>query len=230
MRFLLPVISSLFELRRPPVRRVLLKQIYFTGNEAAWIMLLIGFALGGIVVSQLHDQYGQSREAAMRLLAALSFRELTPLMVGLVLIARSSSAVASELASMRVHGELRSLMRYGIDPVGYLVLPRVLGMTLAATLLGFLLALSAQLGGAFFVSGVDATYQLFQMDRIVTPAMVGICLGKSALFGFAASTLACVVGLRAKAYVTEIPKASSRAVVRGLVLVFLLDLIWAVMS
>ncbi|UXY14322.1 ABC transporter permease [Chitiniphilus purpureus] len=230
MRALLPVLTSLFELRRRPVRRVLLKQIYFTGNEAALIMLLIGFALGGIVVSQLHDQYGQSREAAMRLLAVLSFRELTPLTVGLVLIARSSSAVASELASMRVHGEIRSLMRFGIDPIGYLILPRLLGMTLAATFLGFLLALSAQLGGAVFSYGTDVAYQLLQLDRILTPVMVGVCLAKSALFGFAAALVACLVGLRAKPYVTEIPKASSRAVVRGLVLVFLLDLLWAVVA
>ncbi|WP_148715629.1 MlaE family ABC transporter permease [Chitinolyticbacter meiyuanensis] len=224
------VLTSLLELRRPPVRRVLLKQIYFTGNEAAFIVLLIGFALGGIVVSQLHDQYGQSREAAQRLLAMLSFREITPLMVGLVLIARSSSAVASELASMRVHGELRSLMRFGIDPVAYLILPRVLGMTIASALLGFLLATSVQIGGAVFASGADVSYELLQVDRVLTPGMVLTCLGKSALFGMAASLVACVVGLRAKPYVTEIPKASSRAVVRGLIAVFLIDLVWSLVG
>ncbi|WP_035055315.1 ABC transporter permease [Andreprevotia chitinilytica] len=223
-------LSALADLRRWPVRRVLLKQIYFTGVEALLMMLIVGFVLGGIVVSQLHDQYGQSREASLRLLASLTFSELSPLFTALILVARSSSAVASELAAMKVHGELSSLARMGIPLASYLIVPRLVGMTISAAALALYLALAALLGGVVLSSGWDITYQVVLLDRIMQPSMLIVCVCKGALFGFIAVVLACWVGLSAQPYVTEIPKASSRAVMRGLLAVFLLDFGWSLLA
>ncbi|AOX99491.1 hypothetical protein BJP62_02870 [Jeongeupia sp. USM3] len=217
-------------MRRAPVRRVVLKQLYFTGNQAAWIMLLIGVALGGIVMLLLHGQYGQSREASLRLLATLSFRDISPLLAALVLIARSSSAVASELAAMRVHGELDSLAALGIPVSGYIVLPRVIGISVSAALLSFYLASASLVGGAIASSGWEIGYQVQRIDQVLQFGLVLQCLAKSLLFGLAAAVLACMAGLRAAPYVTEIPKASSSAVVRGLLAVFFVDLLWVLFS
>lgn len=212
------------------MRRVLFKQVYFTGIEALLLVVLIGFALGGIVVSQLHDQYGQSREAALRLLAVLTFGELAPLFTALLLVARSSSAVASELAAMKAHGELDSLTALGIPLSSYLIAPRLVGMTISSAALALYLALSAMLGGAVLSSGWDIGYQVFQLDRFLHPGMLLTCVGKAALFGFVAVAVACRMGLKAKPYVTEIPKASSRAVMRGMLAVFILDLAWSLLN
>ncbi|GHD60141.1 ABC transporter permease [Jeongeupia chitinilytica] len=224
---LLPLLG---QLRRPPVRRVVLKQLYFTGNQAAWIMLLIGVALGGIVLLLLHGQYGQSREASMRLLATLSFRDISPLLAALVLIARSSSAVASELAAMRVHGELDSLAAIGIPVSAYIVMPRIIGVGVSSALLSFYLAGASLIGGALVSSGWEISYQVQRIDQVLQFGLVLECLGKSLLFGLAAAALACFSGLRAAPYVTEIPKASSSAVVRGLLAVFFIDLVWVLLS
>ncbi|BCL75171.1 ABC transporter permease [Jeongeupia sp. HS-3] len=218
------------QLRREPVRRVLLKQLYFTGNQAVWIMLLIGVALGGMVILLLHGQYGQSREAALRLLATLSFRDISPLLAALVLIARSSSAVASELAAMKVHGELDSLAAIGIPLPAYIVLPRVIGVSISSALLGLYLASASLVGGALASSGWEIGYQAQRIDQVLQLGVVLQCLGKSLLFGMAAATLACWSGLRAAPYVTEIPKASSSAVMRGLLAVFSINLIWVLLS
>ncbi|MDR3429153.1 ABC transporter permease [Silvimonas sp.] len=226
-RVFLPLFRPLAGLQRAAVRRVLLKQIYFTGNEAAFLILLIGFALGGIVVAMLHGQYGQSQESSLRLLASLGFREISPLLAAIILVARSSSAVASELATMQVHGEIRSLYRMGIPLGAYLIVPRVLGMTIACIGLSFYLAVAAQLGGAVLGAGADVTYQVIEFDRMLSLEQVLTCLAKAALFGAAASLLACYVGLRVGPYVTDIPKASSRSVVRGLSAVFVLDFMWS---
>ena len=225
-QFFAPVTTPLAGLRHKPVRRVLLRQIYFTGNEAAFLVLAIGFALGGIVIALLHGQYGQSRDASLRILASLSFREISPLLAAIILIARSASAVASELATMQVHGEIRSLHRMGIPPGTYLIMPRVLGMTIACVALTIYIALTAQLGGALFSAGTDVTYEVLAIDRIIRIDLMLTCLGKALIFGLGASLTACYVGLRVGPYVTDIPKASSRAVMRGLFVIFLMDTAW----
>ncbi|XZG68847.1 ABC transporter permease [Chitinibacteraceae bacterium HSL-7] len=213
-------------LARAPVRRVLAKQIYFTGIEALPIVLLLGVALGGILVNVLHGQYGQSTAFTLKLLAQVCFSELAPLLVAMTLIARSSSAVASELASMRIHGELRSLQRMGIDLVEYLVVPRVIGVSFSAGALGLMLAVAAQVAGMVFASGFDVRYGLLQVEQMLGVQAIVVCVVKSMLFGAVAVLVAIVAGWRAQPLVTEIPRASSRAVVWGLAAVFLAELVW----
>ena len=99
----MPVSASAFSPRswfRAPVRRVLARQLYFSGLESLWLVILIGIAVGAIIVSQLHFGIGQNGADALRLLAGLLLSELAPLLTALILIARSSSAMASELAAM----------------------------------------------------------------------------------------------------------------------------------
>lgn len=214
-------------LRHPPVRRVFLKQIYFTGNEAGWLVAMIGFALGATVVLQLHDEYGQSWDTALRILGRLVMNELGPLLGTLIMVARSSSAVANELANMRAHGEFRCLERHGIPCEHYLLLPRVAGLTVAAMILSGCLALFALAGGLVFSAGWHAGYQLLQLERVLQPVWVAVCLGKSLLFGMSTALLTCAVGLLTPPLPTEIPKAASRAVFGGILTLFLIDFCWS---
>jgi phospholipid/cholesterol/gamma-HCH transport system permease protein len=218
--------AFLLALRRAPVRRVWFKQVYFTGNEAGRLVALIGFSLGSALILLLHGQYGQGKEAALRLMVRLVFTEFAPLFAALVLVARSSSAVASELAAMRVNRELAMLLRHGISLQEYLIAPRVYGMTCAAIVLSATLALCALLGGLFFASGWDVTYMLLRLEHVIRPSWCLIALAKAALFGFFAAVIACRCGLMAAAQPTEIPKAASKAVMRGLASVFALEFIW----
>ena len=214
-------------LRSHAVRRVLLKQIYFTSNQAAYLVCAIGFALGSIVVLQIHDQYGQSWETALRVLGRLGLSELAPLFGSLIMVARSSSAVASELVNMRAGGEFRCLTHHGIDISEYLLLPRVLGMTISAMVLSGCIALFSMTGGIIFSAGWDAGYQVAQIERMLSPGLILICMTKSGLFGGAAALLACAIGLLTRPVPTEIPKAASRAVFFGIMLLFLIDFIWS---
>lgn len=214
-------------LARPPVRRVLLKQVYFTANEAAWLVAATGFALGAIVVVQLHEEYGQSRDAALRLLGSLSFVELSPLLACLMMVARSSSAVAIELASMRVTGEVNELTRMGISIKSYLLLPRVLGIALAAMALTAVMALSSVLGGILFASGWDASYQIFALERMLRLDEVVLCILKAMTFGLAAGLVSVHAGFSVQLQASDVPKAASRAVLRGLLALFVIDFAWA---
>ncbi|MBE9609385.1 ABC transporter permease [Chitinilyticum piscinae] len=223
------VFRRLGALRLPAVRRVLFKQIYFTANEAYLLIALIGFALGAIVVTLLHVQYGQSRDTALRLLGSLTFAELAPLLAALVMIARSSSAVASELANMRMHGEFRALRLMNIDIATYLLLPRLLGMALACMLLSACMALSALTAGLLVAAGSHVSYQLVTLERVLSWQPVLLLPAKSFSFGLVAAFLACRSGLSVAALPTEVPRATSMAVMHGMGSLFILDLLWALL-
>ena len=223
------ILAYFSALALPPVRRVLLKQVYFTANEAAWLVAATGFALGAIVVLQLHDEYGQSRDTALRLLGSLSFLELSPLLACLMMVARSSSAVAIELASMRIAGEVNELERLGISVYSYLLLPRVIGIMFAALILTATMALSSVMGGILFVSGWDAGYQIFALERMLRLDEVVVCLFKALSFGLLAGLVSVHAGFSVALQVSEVPKAASRAVLRGLLALFVLDFCWAML-
>jgi phospholipid/cholesterol/gamma-HCH transport system permease protein len=214
---------------RAPVRHVLARQLYFTGLESLLLVVLIGVALGAIVVAQLHYNFGQSGAGTLRLLAQLLLSELAPLLTALILIARSSSAMASELAAMRVNNEIWSLTQFGINPAHYLVLPRVTGMLLASFLLAVYLSMAALLTAALMMFGANALGEIrFLGDSLPVLNMLG-GLAKIALFGITIAAIACRTGLRAGHDMTEIPRAASRAVVSSLLVVFVLDALWGLL-
>lgn len=214
---------------RAPVRRVLERQLYFTGAESVVLVMLIGVALGAIIVSQLHYTFGQSGSDTLRLLAQMLSNELAPLVTALILIARSSSAMASELAAMQVHREIWMLRQFGVSPVHYLVFPRVAGMILASVLLALYLALAALATAALMTAGPNAWDELLQLGEALPLQRVLTGLAKTALFGGVIALMACRSGFRAGQAMTDIPRAASRAVVRSLVLVFVLDALWGML-
>lgn len=214
---------------RAPVRRVLERQLYFTGAESVVLVMLIGVALGAIIVSQLHYTFGQSGSDTLRLLAQMLSNELAPLVTALILIARSSSAMASELAAMQVHREIWMLRQFGVSPVHYLVFPRVAGMILASVLLALYLALAALATATLMTAGPNAWDELLQLGEALPLQRVLTGLAKTALFGGVIALMACRSGFRAGQAMTDIPRAASRAVVRSLVLVFVLDALWGML-
>jgi phospholipid/cholesterol/gamma-HCH transport system permease protein len=220
---------SLRNLWRAPVRRVLARQLYFTGFESLGLVILIGFAVGAIIVSQLHFSIGQSGTETLRLMSVLLLSELAPLLTALILIARSSSAMASELAAMRVNNEIWMLTQFGVNPVHYLVLPRVAGMLLASMLLAIYLAFAALITGGLMTAGANVFSELRLLGETlpISGILGGLC--KTALFGLAIAAIACRTGFRAGDAMTEIPRAASRAVVSSLLVVFVIDALWSLL-
>ena len=125
-------LGQLSALRRAPVQHALAQQLQGCGVQALPGLLCAGVALGLIAVQQMHGTYGANVEFTLRTLLQLLLSELAPLLTAVFLIARSSSAMAAELAAIRVQGEWRMLSAMGVDPLAYLLLPRLLALTLAS--------------------------------------------------------------------------------------------------
>ena len=213
-----------------PVRNVLARQILFTGFEAARFISLIALLVGLSVVLQAQvalRKFGQSGLLGPILVMVL-IREIGPLLTNFVVIGRSGTAMATEMANMKVNGEVKVLDAQGLDPFIYLVMPRVLGTAVSIFCLtvifvavafcsGFAsgLLLGAKTGGPeVFVNSVFSS---------VSKSDVLNLLVKSLVPGLFTGVICCTEGLGVKGAVTEVPQAATRAVVRSTITLFVIS-------
>jgi len=222
--------------RHRTVRDVLVRQILFTGVEAAWFIILASLLIGVSVVVQAHlwlDRMGQSALLGP-ILVTVIVRELGPLLVNFIVIGRSGTAIATELGTMQVSGEVRLLDSQGIDPLVYLVWPRVLGVMVsvfALTVIFVMFSLiSGYLSGALFGGEIESPLIFIRgVFAAVTPLDVLNLLAKSFIPGLLTGAICCAEGLSATAR-HEIPQVSTRAVVRSVTALFLTLVVISVLT
>jgi phospholipid/cholesterol/gamma-HCH transport system permease protein len=208
------------------VRTVYLKQVYFTGLEAVTIIVAIAVILGGVIVAQVVSLVGNNGSLAGKILVWVVLRELAPLLTALVVISRSGTAIAAELGTMKINGEIDSIEMMGIPSDRYLILPRIAGVTTSIVILTVYFVLSS-FGGSFIVASVgwNISYDHFVQGILSSLGLkeVLVLFAKSILFGLFISSICCRYGLNVGRSATEIPQAATRAVMTSLFTVFLLD-------
>lgn len=225
--------SHLRVLRISPVNTVFHRQIFFTGVQAWGIVALFGFLCGTLVITQITSLVGGDSELTVKILIWTVVREVGPLFAAIIIIARSSAAIASELALMKTRNEMAHLLRMGISPQDYLVVPRIVGVTLAVVALTIYFQVVA-IGGGLAVSALyqNVSY-LDQIGRFLSTVKLSefvLVAFKGCLFGIAISTISCYNGMQAQPSVTEVPKVAIRAVLQSLLFVFTLDALIAYFS
>lgn len=220
-------------LGRWPVRQVLYRQVYFTGLQALPRTSVIGLLLGIIVLTQAASLVGKNAALGARILVWAVVRELGPLFAAIIVIGRSASAIAAELGSMRVHRETDALRAMGIDPLRYLVVPRLVGLTVSLLALAICFQAVTILGG-LAVTSLVVRLPFLEQTRNVTAALgildLAVCLGKCLLFGLIIAASACWHGLQVRSSITEVPQATTRAVMQSLTLVVVADVLLTVVA
>lgn len=204
--------SALVEQKRgmSVVKRVLAAQIYFTGVQALPLIGVIALATGGLII------LNSAGEVTGNLFYLVVVQELGPLATALVVIARSGTAVASELGNMRANREVDALTVMGIDPMSFLVFPRVLGGVVSLLCLVFFFDLIAFLGGFLMVHllhGVSFSYFLGSMTSRVEVADLFLIGTKTLVNGFLIFSIACFQGLKVSQSIHQVPQVTTRAVV-----------------
>ncbi len=210
-----------------PVRGVFQRQIYFTGLQAMGAVSMIAVIAGAVITTQITSFVGTANPGVTaRVLLWTLVRELGPLLSAIVVIARSSAATTSELAAMRIRGELDNLKRLGIEPLDYLIVPRIAGITIAVVAVTFYfqaIAVVSGLGFASFVRDFSFMRGLESVMALLDLAEVSVSFLKALIFGLVISITSCLYGLRVKPSVTDIPRAVTRAVLQNVLMLFLLD-------
>lgn len=197
------------------------------GADAVPVVCLLGFLMGVIISFQSADPLRQLGVDSMipTLLAISMVRELGPLVTAIILAGRSGSAFAAELGTMKVTEEINALTTFGLDPVRFLVIPRLLASMFMTPLLSLFGTLFGLVGG--YVIMLTLGYGLPFYVKEVTAAVDYVDLlqglAKSVVFAFLITAIGCVRGLQTASGPGAVGDSTTRAVVAGIVLVVAAD-------
>jgi phospholipid/cholesterol/gamma-HCH transport system permease protein len=203
-------------------RRTVATQIYFTAVEPFPFFALISlvFGVAAIVEAEhLLPKYGL-HALVPSLVAAALVRELAPLVIGVILIGRTGTAISTELGYMRVNQEIDALLAAGINLEYFVVLPRIIGVTVACVCLTIAFAAIGVVFGFAVARALDPLRATFIFDELVhaiTPEMIGYGVLKAVIFGVQISTINCYHGLSVQTSFTEIPRANGRGALQAFV-------------
>jgi phospholipid/cholesterol/gamma-HCH transport system permease protein len=206
------------------VFRVVSAQIYFTGWQAMPLVTVLALAAGGIVVMQASAQLSLLGNADMvgNLMIVIIVRELGPLITALLVIARSGTAVASEIGNMRVGREIEALEALGIDPMSFIVFPRLLGGVISVVCLAFYFDAIALFGGfalTRLLHDMPFAFYAGSLARAFGPEDAGLFLLKNGFSGIIIFVVACRQGLSVKQSSHEVPQVTTNAVVNSVIYV-----------
>jgi len=202
------------------------------GVDALPIVALISFLMGLIMAFQSAvpmKQFGVEIYVA-NLVGLAMLRELGPLMTAIVLAGRSGSAFAAEIGTMKVNEEVNALSTMGLEPVRFLVVPRVLAGVAVMPLLAVFANLMGLAGGAVVLLSMG--YPLVTYVNQVTGAahLQDLLTGlfKSFVFGILVAGIGCLRGLQTKTGASAVGLSATSAVVSGIILVVVADGIFSV--
>ena len=172
------------------------------GVNALPIIMLLGFLLGLIMAFQSAipmRQFGADIYVA-NLIGLSMLRELGPLLTAIILAGRSGSAFAAELGTMKVSEEIDALTTMGLEPVRFLVVPRVIAAVAMTPLLSVFAGLLGLIGGAVVMLSLGfplVTYVIQVKSAVTVGDLIG-GLGKSFVFGIVVAAIGCLRGLQTK--------------------------------
>jgi phospholipid/cholesterol/gamma-HCH transport system permease protein len=198
-------------------------QFFFFGVESTRFIFAVAVMVGLSVVVQLGvwtGKLGQSQKLGPLLVVVIA-RELGPLFANFVLIVRGGSAIVTELGIMKVGGEVRALEAQGLDPLLFLVMPRVLALAAASFCLTVIFVLVAFVSGYGFGrffghANVDPAVFLSSVFKAARPSDAIAFLVKCLLPALLTAVICSTEGLSVEGGVTQVPLAAKRALTRSL--------------
>lgn len=204
-------------------------QIYFTGFQALPLISVLALSAGSLVILQSSTNLSLLGGGAILgdLMVAIVVRELAPLLTALIVIARSGTAVASEIGSMRVNREIEALESMGIHPLSYVVFPRLIGGVVSVVCLSIYFVLIACIGGYMVTSLLHQMPFSFYGDslaRAFSSADVGLFMLKNTFSGLIIFMICCYQGLLVKQGPHEVPQVTTKAVVNSVIYVVMFNM------
>jgi phospholipid/cholesterol/gamma-HCH transport system permease protein len=208
----------------------ILNHLWEFGNATLPIASLMAVFIGAVLAVQTGSRLAQwGLQGNMGGIVGLSMvKELGPVMTALLVAGRVGSAIAAEVGAMNVYEEIDALKTLNINPVRYLVMPRLVASIIAVPALCMYVNVVGLLGGALVCSvnpKIAVSVRLFRMNfqEMVKFSDVMDSLLKSVVFGIAVSITCCYVGLRTTGGPEEIGRAVTRAVVLSFMFIFVLN-------
>jgi phospholipid/cholesterol/gamma-HCH transport system permease protein len=214
--------------RRPFRARLLFRQLEFVGNKSFGIIFLAALFTGAVIGLQVGKIFGIFK--AEGLMGATTGKamalELGPVMCGFIVTGRAGAAMAAEIGTMRVNEQIDAMEAMGVDPVSYLVVPRVVASTIMmpilATIFLFLGVIGSYILGVIFFH-IDTAIFMENVRWLVWSSDIRKGLFKAAVFGFILASIACFKGFYARGGAKGVGEATTEAVVASLLSILISD-------
>lgn len=209
---------------------VIAAQVYFTGFQALPLISTLALCTGSILILQGMGNLtllGGTEMIGNFLIVVLS-REAAPLLTALVVIARSGTAVASEVGNMRANREIEALESIGINPLSFIVFPRVIGGVISVMCLAFYFNVVALIGGFFltkFFHNMPFNFYSESLLQAFAKEDVYEFILKNSFSGMIIFVVCCYQGLSVKKSPHEVPQVTTQAVVKSVIYVTVFNLV-----
>lgn len=213
----------------PPLKlRNIFKQMEFVGVRSLFVVVLTGAFTGAVMALQSYNALKRfGAESLVGPTVALSMaRELGPVLTGLMVTGRAGSAMATELGTMRVTEQIDALYTMAVNPVKYLVSPRILAGVLMLPVLTIVTDFVGVVGG--YIVGVkmlniNSGVYIGRTVDFVKPQDIFDGLIKAAVFGLILSLVACYHGFNTVGGAAGVGDSATKSVVLGCVLILISD-------
>ena len=221
--------QSIRYLRFRSIYSIAVNQTRFTGFDALGLIVFIALLLGGTIIIQATKNFPKFgiEEFLGNLLVIIIARELGPLVTALIVVSRSGSAIATEIATQKQQREILALEVLGIDTTLYIVFPRIIASIISIFSLIIIFDMVGFFGG--YLLSLTTVYIppdiFFQslLDSFTTADLVGTLI-KSFLYGMLIPVICCYYGFKPESDF-QVPIFVSKAVVRTLVVIFIVNVL-----
>lgn len=204
-------------------------QIVKAGNESLFIVsitaVFIGLAMSVQLAQELSRNFGAAHLVG-GLIALATIRELGPVLTAIVIAGRVGAAISAEIGSMKASEQINALIVLGIDPIRYLLVPRLIACAITCPLLTATFAYLAIIAGMFLTKlsvGLNYNVYMNSVRQFIVIDDIYIMIFKSIIFGMIISILATTSGLQVEGGAEEVGEAATNTVVRSIILVFIVN-------
>ena len=228
-KFILFLMNAVWYAIVPPYKpRLMIRQIRIIGAESFFLIVLVSAFTGMVLGLQGYNSLRRfGSEGALGTLVALTLvRELGPVLAALMIAARAGSAMAAELGSMQTTEQIDALTVMAINPIQYLVSPRVLAGIISFPLLTSVFDVIGIWGGYMIgvvLMGAPGSSYLNGIATYMTKHDIITGIYKSLVFGVVVIWVCCYKGYNAKRMATGVSRATTEAVVLSSVLILAWD-------
>jgi phospholipid/cholesterol/gamma-HCH transport system permease protein len=205
------------------VWEILVAQIRFTGPQGVVLCAFVALAIGALILIE-SIEFIPATDALPHIVAHVTVKDVAPVLTALVIIGRSGTAIAVELANMKLNGEIDALVAFGLPLEHVIVLPRLVAAVVA--FLGMVIvAQAAALCGGYLIAAavVRPPFGLVALVEAIGAHDLGVSLAKAVVLGVLISAICIREGLSVQVSQREVPQAATRAVVRSMTVCLVLN-------
>jgi phospholipid/cholesterol/gamma-HCH transport system permease protein len=204
------------------------KQCEFIGVSSLGMITVAAIFLGAVLGFQLYTSFHMFGADALMggSVGVALYRELAPVMGAIMVLGRAGAAMAAEIASMRISEQIDALEVMAVDPLEFLVVPRILAGVTMVPILSVYFGMVGSIAAALVacgIMGLDSSVYWANYSKVVDPIELIHCVTKGAVFGLVLTMVACFYGYRAHGGARAVGQATRTTVVVSLLMILFSD-------